>query len=200
MAVVFGYPGLWMSKPEAKINFLKIVRGEQRLRLHHLFPTKGTLKAKNRVSHVIDKAANKGSLVIVERRIYNEQGTLLATTAQTTFCRADGGFAQSDEPPAVLPKVPETESDACCELPILPQAAALYRLNVDPNPLHIDPEVAKAAGYEQPILHGLCTHGMVARALFDGYCDVEPELLLRFDARFRHQSFPVKRWWLRRGV
>ncbi len=190
MAVILGYPGLWMNNPETKINFLKIVHGEQRLRLHHPLPSSGTLNAKIRVSHVIDKGADKGALVIVERKIYDQDGTLLATTDQTTFCRADGGFGQSDEAPPALPKVPDRVADSVEELAILPQAAIIYRLNADPNPLHIDPDTAKAAGYDKPILHGLCTYGMVARAIVDTYCDSAAERLVRFDARFSAPVFP----------
>lgn len=190
MAVILGYPGLWMNNPETKINFLKIVHGEQRLTLHQALPTSGTLKAKIRVSHVIDKGADKGALVIVERKIYDQDGTLLATTDQTTFCRADGGFGQSDEPPTALPKMPASAPDIVDELKIHPEAAILYRLNADLNPLHIDPDTAKGAGFDKPILHGLCTYGMVAHAIVKNCCDYQAERLARFDARFSSPVFP----------
>lgn len=190
MAVILGYPGLWMNNPETKINFLKIVHGEQRLTIHQALPSSGTIKAKIRVSHIIDKGADKGALVIVERKIFDEKGTLLATTDQTTFCRADGGFGQSDEAPPALPKTPTNAPDMVEEIKIHPEAAILYRLNADPNPLHIDPDTAKAAGFDKPILHGLCTYGMVAHAIVKNACDYQAERLVRFDARFSAPVFP----------
>ena len=190
MAVVLGYPGFWMQDPAAGITWVKLVHGEQRTTIHRPLPPSGKLTGKIRVSHVIDKGAEKGALVITERKLYDEAGTLLATIEQTTFCRADGGFGVSDEPPPALPKVPETAPDQVCELPILPQAAILYRLNADPNPLHIDPAVAKAAGYPQPILHGLCTYGVAAHAIMKSFCDYDPARLVRFDTRFSAPVYP----------
>ncbi|HZJ96411.1 MAG TPA: MaoC/PaaZ C-terminal domain-containing protein [Oligella sp.] len=201
MAVILGYPGLWMTNPKAKINFLKVVHGEQRLTILKPLPKSGTIKAQSRVSHVIDKGVDKGALVIVERSIFDENGTLLAVTEQTTFCRADGGFGQGDESPSALPKPPASSPDAIEEIEIRPDAAVLYRLNADPNPLHIDPEIAKAAGFDKPILHGLCTYGLAAHALVKNYCDYQAEHLLRFDTRFSSPVFPgetlvVEMWQL----
>lgn len=190
MAVVLGYPGFWMQDPAAGITWVKLVHGEQRTTIHQPLPASGKITGKIRVSHVIDKGADKGALVITERKLYDEAGTLLATIEQTTFCRADGGFGVSDEPPPALPKVPDTVPDQVCELPILPQAAILYRLNADPNPLHIDPAVASAAGYPQPILHGLCTYGVAAHAIMKTFCDYDPARLVRFDTRFSAPVYP----------
>ena len=201
MAVILGYPGLWMTDPKTKINFLKVVHGEQRLQILQPLPTSGTVKAQIKVSHVIDKGADKGALVIVERKIFDENNTLLAVTDQTTFCRGDGGFGQGDDSPEALPKPPVRTPDAIEEIQIRPDAAVLYRLNADPNPLHIDPETAKAAGFDKPILHGLCTYGMTAHAIVKNYCDYQAERLLRFDTRFSAPVFPgetlvVEMWQL----
>jgi acyl dehydratase len=72
----------------------------------------------------------------------------------------------------------------------LPQAALLYRLCADPNPLHADPATARAAGFDRPILHGLCTYGVAARALIEGACGNDPNLLHGLDARFSAPVFP----------
>ncbi len=72
----------------------------------------------------------------------------------------------------------------------MPQAALLYRLNADPNPLHADPEVARAAGFDKPILHGLCTYGVAARALVDTFAEGDGDQLLELNVRFSRPVFP----------
>lgn len=191
MAAVLGYPGFWMQDPKAGITWVKLVHGEQRMRFHHAFPAAGEVIGRSRVTHVIDKGSDKGALVVVERKLYNAADeTLLATVEQTTFCRADGGFGQGDEPPEALPKAPASAPDLVCELPTLPQAALLYRLNADPNPLHVDPAVARQAGYPQPILHGLCTYGVAAHAIVKTLCGYDPERLAYLNTRFSAPFFP----------
>lgn len=191
MAAVLGYPGFWMQDPKAGITWVRLVHGEQRMRFHRPLPASGEVIGRARVSHVIDKGSDKGALVIVERKLYNAADeTLLATIEQTTFCRADGGFGQGDASPEALPKVPTTAPDHVCELTTLPQAALLYRLNADPNPLHVDPEVASKAGYPQPILHGLCTYGVAAHAIIKTLCDYQPDRLAYLNTRFSAPFYP----------
>lgn len=189
MPVVLGFPGLWLNDPKTGVNYVHVVHGEQRLTLHDELPTSGTITSKSRVTHVVDKGADKGAIIIVRRDIYDDTGKLLATTDQTSFCRADGGFGGGDESPEALPKVPNREADAVEEIAISPQAASLYRLNGDWNPLHIDPEVAKKAGFNRPILHGLCTYGIAARAIIRNYCDGLSKRLVRHDVRFSSPVF-----------
>ncbi|WP_020206527.1 MaoC/PaaZ C-terminal domain-containing protein [Cupriavidus sp. WS] len=190
-AVVLAYPGFWMQDPRSGIDWVRIVHGEQRLRLHRPLPAAGTVRARARISHVIDKGADKGALVIIERTLVDDaSGAELATVTHTTFCRADGGFGQGDAPPEALPAAPARAPDAVRSLAILPQAALLYRLNADPNPLHADPEVARAAGFDKPILHGLCTYGVAARALVDTFADGDGDRLLELNVRFSRPVFP----------
>ncbi len=190
MAVVLGYPGFWMKDPKAGINWVKLVHGEQRLTIHRPIPAQGRVIGRSRISHVIDKGADKGALVITERTLSDAEGNALVTIAQTTFCRGDGGLSQSDDSPAPLEATPDTAPDMTCSLPILEQAALIYRLCADNNPLHADPAVAAKAGYPRPILHGLCTYGVAARAIVQMACGNDASRLASMNTRFSSPVYP----------
>ena len=191
MPVVMGHPGFWMMNPETGIDWVKIVHGEQALRIHRSPPTSGTIVGRTRVKAIVDKGAGKGALVYQERSILEKRsGALLATLDHVTFCRADGGGGKSDPAPPPPPAVPGSAPDASCDLPTLPQAALIYRLCADPNPLHADPAVARAAGFPRPILHGLCTYGVAGHAVLKTFCDYDPSRLSALSLRFSAPVFP----------
>ncbi len=191
MAVVLGYAGFWMKNPATGIDWVKIVHGEQALRLHRPIPAAGTVIGRTRVKAIVDKGRDKGALVIQERSITDKaSGALLATLDHTTFCRADGGFGKGDEAPPPPPAVPEGTPDASCDLPTLPQAALIYRLCADPNPLHAEPAVAKTAGFPRPILHGLCTYGVAGHAILKTFCGYDPAKLAALSVRFSAPVYP----------
>jgi len=50
---------------------------------------------------------------------------------------------------------------------VFPSQALVYRLTGDFNPIHADPMIAMAVGFERPILHGLCTYGLVAKHIVE---------------------------------
>jgi acyl dehydratase len=194
LAVILGYPGFWMQRPETGIDWVKVVHGEERLRIHQPIPPSGTVVGRMRVTAVIDKGRDKGALVVTRREVRDKAtDKLLATVEHVTFCRGDGGCGGGDPPPAALPAVPQTPPSLRCELPTLPQAALIYRLVSDYNPLHADPEVAAKAGFPKPILHGLGTYGVAAHALLRTLCDYDPARLKRFDCRFSAPFFPGER-------
>jgi len=190
MAVVLGYPGFWMKDPKAGVNWVKLVHGEQRLKIHKPLPTSGRVIGRGRITHVIDKGADKGALVLSERTLQDPEGNLYVTMNSTTFCRGDGGLSQSDETPTALQATPDRAPDLVCELPTLPQAALIYRLCADNNPLHADLEVAANAGFPRPILHGLCTYGVAARAIVQAACNNDATRLTQMDTRFSSPVFP----------
>lgn len=194
MAVILGYPGSWMQDPATGIDFTKIVHGEEELVLHRPLPAAGTVRARHRVVSVVDKGAGRGATITYDKELHDADGALLATVRHTTFARADGGFSaadgRSDAPQPSPPKVPTGTPDAVVEIRTLPQQALLYRLCADRNPLHSDPATARAAGFEQPILHGLCTYGIAGRAILQAWCDWRPERLTRLFARFSAPVFP----------
>ena len=128
--------------------------------------------------------------MVAERTLHDASGKLLATLAQTSFCRGDGGFGQGDAPPAALPAAPDRAPDRQVQIKISPRAALIYRLSADMNPLHADPEVAGKAGFKQPILHGLCTYGMAARAIAQAWAGGDANRLVQLDVRFSSPVYP----------
>ena len=93
---------------------------------------------------------------------------------QTTFCRGDGGFGGPPREQRPVHPIPERAPDFVCDLPTRPEMALIYRLSADPNPLHADPAVAKAAGFPRPILHGLGTFGVAGHAILKTLCGYDP--------------------------
>jgi acyl dehydratase len=191
LAAVLGYPGFWVRDLDTGIDWMRIVNGEQGVILHQPLKPTGTVLATTRIVEVIDKGPGKGALAYTERRVTDKaSGALIATVTQTTFCRADGGFGG---PPRQSPPVhdtPKRAPDLVCDLGTRPEQAIIYRLSADRNPLHIDPEIAKAAGFSRPILHGLGTFGVVGHAVLRAVCDYDPSRVFSFGGRFSSPVFP----------
>jgi acyl dehydratase len=191
MAAVLATPGFWLGDPATGIDALRLVHGEQGIRLHAKLPTHGTLISRTRIIGIEDKGAGKGALLFTARDVIDHAtGTVLATNRVTTFLRGDGGMGSAGERPKPLPNVPERAPDAVLDLATRPEQALIYRLNGDWNPLHLDPEVAARAGFPRPILHGLCTFGVVCHALLRLCCGGDPARLRAMSLRFTAPVFP----------
>jgi acyl dehydratase len=191
MAVVLGYPGFWLRDPRTGVDAVRLVHGEQALELHGTLPVEGEVIGRSRVTGLVDRGAGKGALLYSERAILDAAtGERLATLEQTTFLRGDGGFGGPDGPVRKPAPEPEGAPDLILDLPTRPEAALLYRLNGDHNPLHSDPAVAARAGFPRPILHGLATFGVVGRALLRGACGGDPSRFGRMECRFSAPVFP----------
>jgi acyl dehydratase len=192
MAVVLATGPFWMQDPATGIDWRRILHGEQTLRLHRPLPAAATVVGEQRIDALIDKGAGKGALMLLSRRLYDAvSGELLATVGSTAFLRGDGGFGGSAEgAPVPHPLPTDRAPDAMMDLATRPEQAALYRLSGDLNPLHIDPEVAAAAGFARPILHGLCSYGIAARAVLALLCGNDAARLTRFDLRFASPAYP----------
>jgi len=190
-ACLLGYPGFWVRDLDTGIDWVKIVNGEQGVVLHQPVKPAGTVIGKSRIVQVIDKGAGKGALAYTERKVTDKaSGALIATVTQTTFCRADGGFGGPPRESPPVHKIPDRAPDLACDLGTRPEQAMIYRLSADRNPLHVDPEVAKAAGYPRPILHGLGTFGVVGHALLKSVCGYDPTRVRSFTGRFSAPVFP----------
>lgn len=200
-AVVLGHPGFWARHPDSGIDWVRLLLGEHRLRIHKPLPPRGTVIGRSAVTRLVDKGVGKGALVVTGRQLLDKSsGELLATIEQLAFCRGDGGFSApseaypdgqpSDSPPPELPAIPEGAPDIVCDLATRPETALIYRLSSDLNPLHADPQIAAAAGFPRPILHGLATYGVAGHAILKSCCDYRPERLTELNARFTAPVFP----------
>jgi len=190
-AAVMGYAGFWTRDLDTGIDWVRIVNGEQGFTLHAPLKPCGTMIGHTRILDVVDKGAGKGALIYTERKITDKQtGTLVATVTQTTFARGDGGFGGPPRPSPLQHQTPERAPDMVCELGIRPEAALIYRLTADLNPLHADLDVAKAAGYPRPIYHGLGTFGVVCHALLKSVCGYDTARMTAMSGRFSAPVFP----------
>ena len=171
------------------VNPAMMVHGEQRIELRGPIPTSGKLTGKGRIAAIYDKGS--GALLVVDSETSDESGNVLFTNSFGAFVRGEGGFGGERGPSASSKNVPpERAPDHTVEYKTLPQQGAIYRLSGDRNPLHIEPEFAKMAGFDQPILHGLCTFGHVGRAVLHACCDGDPARLKDFEVRFSGVVFP----------
>lgn len=191
MAVVLGHPGFWLANPATGVDAVRLVHGEQRIAWHAKLPLFGRVIGRTKVTGLVDRGAGKGALLYSEKTLTDaDTGVLLAVTNSTTFLRGDGGFGGASGPIHPPAPAPEGVADLVIDLPTRPEQALLYRLNGDDNPLHSDPAVAARAGFPRPILHGLCTLGVITHALLRGLCDYDTTRLAALSLRFSAPVFP----------
>lgn len=188
---VLCHPGFWLKEPEYEADWVRLLHAEQAFEIHKPFPATGTIRGTYSVRGIEDKGADKGALLHQEKALYNEEeGELLATVRSSLFLRGDGGQGGFGEPVAPAEKLPDNAPDRVLELPIDKRAALIYRLSGDWNPLHASPEIARKAGFEKPILQGLCTNGMACRAILKLFCDNDPGRLKSMFVRFSKPVYP----------
>lgn len=192
MVNVLAYPGFWAREPDTGIDWRKLVHAEQRIELHAPVPARGRVVGRNRVSALWDRGAGKGAFLEQQRALLDESGRALATVTQLSLLRGDGGFGDGGSPgaPPAPHTMPERAPDASCDLPTRPEAALVYRLCGDLNPLHADPAVARAAGFERPILHGMATMGVAAHAVLRTLLDYDAGRFKGMRVRFTAPALP----------
>jgi len=168
-------------------NPMMLLHGEQDITLHKPLPTEAKAETSGRISGIYDKG--KGATVVIDADTKDANGELLCTNRFTAFIRGEGGFG-GDPGPQPGNEAPDRAPDLVVESPTLPQQALLYRLSGDRNPLHVDPNMAALGGFDTPILHGLCSYGIVCKAVVDGALDGDVTKVARYEARFAGVVFP----------
>ena len=191
MANILGYPGFWAREPDAGIDWRRVVHAEQSFVLHRPLPPAGRVIGRTRLTAFQDKGATKGALLGTERTVEDAgTGEVLATVGSVAMLRGDGGSGVTSGTLPPPHAVPARAPDHICDLPTLPQAALIYRLSGDLNPLHADPAVALAAGFTRPILHGLATMGVACHAILRTVLDYESSRIGAMRVRFTAPVLP----------
>ena len=187
-------PGAPPAEPsghrQSQLNYLMVVHGEQKVELHRPLPASGSFTTRSRTIGAFDKGAGKGAVVINETVWTDDAGEKVATLTGSTFARGDGGFGGPSEGAPTPHPTPARAPDLCLDFITRPDQALLYRLNGDRNPLHSDPETARKAGFDRPILHGLCTYGVTCRAILQAITSYDPAPILSHEVRFSAPVIP----------
>lgn len=188
---VICHPGGWVLDPMLEIDWIKLLHGEQSFEMHKPLEPGKTYIGSYKITGVLDKGAGKGALLFMRKEL-REKGldALVSTVDSTYFLRGDGGSGGTitEVPPPHA--IPERAPDSSVTLATLPRTALIYRLSGDYNPIHADPVLARKAGFERPILHGLCTLGIATRAILQDCCDDQPERLRSLQLRFSSPVYP----------
>ncbi len=189
-AVIPYIPAVVPIMEEARINLPAVLHGEQKIVLKEAIPTSGTLYTSAECTSIYDKGEN-GAVLNIDLETVNGEGRLLFENRVVLVDRSAGNFGGERGPKYEKLAPPEGEApDFHVEYSTSPDQAALYRLNGDKNPLHIDKEFAKLGGLPGPILHGLCSYGFAGRAILHSICKSNPVRLKSFSARFVGVVFP----------
>ena len=106
------------------------------------------------------------------------------------YLKGLGGFGKAADEPYQRLVAPARKPDRTGSVTLIPQQAFIYRLSGDRNPLHVDPEVAARAGFDRPLLHGLCTYGVACKSLVDLMLDGDVAAVRQYRARFTGPVFP----------
>lgn len=174
---------------DVEVDFSKFIHGQEAIKLYRLIPAEGKTFVQGEITKIYDKI--KGALIIWRMKITSETGEPLGEAEHGVFYVGAGGFGGDPGPKTETFEPPEGAQPNFATSYCIPEnQAALYRLNGDLNPLHLDPDFARMGGFPRPILHGLCTYGYAARAIVLSACDGDPARLKEFRARFSGVVYP----------
>jgi acyl dehydratase len=188
---VIAFPGAWLTEPGLGVNYVRVLHGEQGVTFGRPLKPTARVRGEYEILGVDDKGPEKGAVVFFEKRIIDdEDGDLICRVQSTYFLRGDGGCGSWGQALPAPSALPDRTPDKVIEAPTLPRQALIYRLSGDYNPVHADPAVAAKAGFDRPILHGLCSYGIVGLSLVLELCDGDPDRLTELFARFSKPVYP----------
>jgi acyl dehydratase len=190
LALVLAAPPFWLDDPVFGIDWKRVINAGLEVVLEAPLPVEGHVSTELSIDALWDKGSSKGALMCSTRRLRDARGRLLATVYQTHLLRGNGGFGGLDQPATLESEPPDRSPDAVIDMTTRPEQALIYRLSGDLNPLHVDPQISRAAGFSKPILHGSCTFGIVCRGLLKTMAAEAPHTLHRFGARFSNPVYP----------
>jgi NAD(P)-dependent dehydrogenase (short-subunit alcohol dehydrogenase family)/acyl dehydratase/putative sterol carrier protein len=170
------------TDPELDLDLLKLVHGEHDATFH--IPLKPWDLVQVRAKLVAVEEKSSGKLVV--SKLYGFVDGELAVECKTAYFVKGPKKKPTGEkkaPKAAPPEPPPADFQA----PFTIDDDQSYRYaeaSLDDNPIHVDPNTAKAAGLPDVILHGLCTMAMSGRSVIDSLAEGDPRRLKRLGVRF----------------
>ena len=188
-AVVVGFGGGDVLGRIGTFNPAMLVHGEQGVFLHGPLPVEGRVRSVTKVTGIYDKGS-AGVVALESEAVDAVTGEPRFRTTLSMFIRGEGGWGGDRGPSGPRAVIPERPADHVVSYSISKDQALTYRLSGDRNPLHSDPKFAALAGFDRPILHGLCTYGFTGRALLHTLCGSDPGRMQSVEARFSKPVYP----------
>jgi len=172
------------------VNIANVVHGEQYTEVLSPIPSSGTFTCKSHIVDVLDK--RRFLQVIIHADVFDEEGKKVIHNQFIALFLGTTGIGKRGRSKLQYPSVavPNRVADTTCEEKTSINQAALYRLNGDKNPLHIDPEFAPAVGFPEPILHGLSSYGYAVRHVLKTYANNDVSLFKSVKAQFSKPVLP----------
>jgi acyl dehydratase len=197
-AVIAGMAGMGAMSKAGTFDMAMMVHGEQGVRLHRPLPVEGTVRVTGKITGIYDKGSG-GVIATASEAVDATTGEAMFTTTASLFIRGEGGWGGDRGPASSAHAAPDHAPDHEVTYETRRDQTLVYRLSGDRNPLHSDPSFARLAGFDRPILHGLCTYGFTGRALLHTLCGSDPARFVSMDARFSKPVMPgdaltVKMW------
>ncbi|WBB59678.1 MaoC/PaaZ C-terminal domain-containing protein [Streptomyces sp. WMMC500] len=191
--------GAGLDAPGVDVDLTAVLHGAQRIALHRPLPPAGEAARTSRIAAVYDKG--KAAVLVLRTEAADGDGPLWTSDTQL-YVRGEGGFGGERGPSPRLP-APAGAPAHVVDRGIREDQALLYRLSGDWNPLHADPDFAALAGFDRPILHGLCSYGMALKAAVDTVLDGDAGRVRSYAARFAGVVYPGEtlriRMWPEQG-
>lgn len=193
-AVTLATPGMWPKTPALEVDWVKVLHMAHAARFHRPLPARGEIVSRAKITELYDRGADKGSVCILQRDVRDaKDGALYCTIDQTVAMRGNGGFGGAPMPKMERPEMPVRQADHIESVQTSERAALIYRLSGDVNPLHADYDVARKAGYDRPILHGLALYGTACAVILRAFCCGEPARMKSLNLRFAGVVMPGDR-------
>eukprot|EP01133_Synstelium_polycarpum_P016094 gene16094-19151_t len=186
----FLFESILEGKIALKFDPMQTLHGEQTIRFYKMIPQRDSSLE---CSIVLKEAYDKGKAMFGVFRLTVSDKETKETYFEGDcglFLRGIGGFG-GDRGPTNSIDIPSQPPTAVHTYRTHEDTAKIYRLvGGDLNPLHIDQFMAEMAGFEKPILHGLCTYAVSGTAIIQHFCDNDPSRLVEIKARFSKNIFP----------
>lgn len=182
----------WTNRSELELDWRRVLHAEQALAVHRPIVADADYRAEYAITGIKDRGEGRGAMIQIEKTVFQDgENRPCATSTMGWLLAGDGGCGASDDLAELAgTPLPDRAADHSCDTPVPEQAALLYRLNGDYNPLHADPEFARGIGFDKPILHGLATYGLAWRAIAHVVADDDATGITYMGARFSKPFFP----------
>jgi len=177
------------ADPELDLDMLRLVHGEHDATFHRPLKAWDLMQVRGELISVDEKSSG----LLVTSKIYGFVDGEAAVEAKTSyFIRAkkkpsDGKAKEAAQKPAA-PEPPAPDYEVQFRIDD-DQSYRYAKASLDDNPIHVDPDTAKAAGLPDVILHGLCTMAMSGKSVVDTLADGDPRRLKRLGVRFASPVF-----------